>query len=816
MTAPEDGNKEHAGADPELLRRSKISPHLRAIIGDWERRGRTLVPPGAKEGAPGGNPTAPVLIELKGTDTSELERAGIAFQHLFKTFYGAELPLDEIERLADFESILRVHHEERMKPSLNDSIPEIRANTVRNPEHPFGGTNKFTGKGVMIGIIDSGINILHPVFRDPADQTKTRIRAILDQTANPVVSFTRAQIEAAIAADTQIIQPGRTVGGSRVETKNSDHKHGTHVAGIAAGNGKKAGNCRGQFVYVGVAPEAELVIVKYDFTGTQSLQNAINFCVATAQPPPPPMPPTPPPTPPPPPPPPVPLVINMSLGHAIGPHDGTDPMDQMIDTFLNPTIPPAPGTLATVLVAAAGNEGKLGAHAAGTIPQNGIVKRIRFELSEEKSIEGAPTTRLEIRFTAPNGLICKLIPPGNKTNGQTLAQADNQTQFIELKENSTCTIDGTPLIGAPPNARRVLVTITQANKKKRNQKGTWVLEVSNAGANPIAYNAWIDGDQYDKILDEQTRASTLSSPGSARDIITVGAYHPIGKDKGKLADFSSRGPRLGGLAKPDLSAPGVDVRSAKRDFHDGCCCDCCCGSYINMDGTSMAAPHVAGAVALMLERNPTLTHAQIKAILMDTARREFFTGLTLPNFDFGNGKLHVLNALNDVRVRGTGPVITGGGGAAAARVSEHPDVVEAAHAALELPQLEEGTPLSRLLRSREGRRLYERGMRHWEEARELVNSDKRVATVWHRNHGPLVLHHVIRATMLPDVPLPRELEGEELAVRAARLVTALEKHASKDLIRALHATLPLVRQLQGKTLREVVELFESRSELQHA
>jgi subtilisin family serine protease len=506
-------------------------------------------------------------------------------------------------------------------------------------------------------------------------------------------------------------------------------------------------------------------------------------------------------------------VINMSLGHAIGPHDGTDPMDQMIDSFLAGRASMPPGTPAVVLVASAGNEGEPGKRATGTLPPNGLVKRIRFELDKQKSIEGAPRTRVDIRFTAPNGLLVKLIPPGDETSGgSTIANPDAATTFTETRQTSTCTIQGLLVTdpGAAPNARRVLVTITQPKAKEKNQPGKWVLEVSNVGAAAVTYNAWIDGDQFDKILDEQNRASTLSSPGSARDIITVGAYHPVGKDKGELADFSSRGPRLDGVAKPDLSAPGVRVKSARRDFHDGCCCDCCCKSYIEEQGTSMAAPHVTGAIALMLERNPALTPAQIKTILMDRARVDSFTGV--PNNEFGRGKLDVLEALNDARVRLTGPVIT----AAAPAASTAPDAFEAAHAAFDLPQLEEGTPLWRLLRSREGRVLYERGRKHWEEARALVNADKRVATVWHRNHGPLVLHHVIRATMLPHVALPRELEGEELHLRAARLVTALEKRASKELIEALHATLPFVARLQGRTLLEIVELFESRSELQHA
>jgi len=60
------------------------------------------------------------------------------------------------------------------------------------------------------------------------------------------------------------------------------------------------------------------------------------------------------------------------------------------------------------------------------------------------------------------------------------------------------------------------------------------------------------------------------------------------------------------------------------------------------------------------------------------------------------------------------------------------------------------------------------------------------------------------------VALPREVNGEEVSIRAARLVSVLERYASKELVRALHETLPLVAQLQGKTLLEVVEMVEAR------
>ena len=769
--------------DEELLLRSKVSPHLRAKALDWERRHgaeRSKVPV----------PREKVVIELKGPENGDLRALGIDFTPLLGNFYSAEVPLDRLDDIARLPNVLRIHHEPRMQPTLDDSIPEIRGSSVRNKQFPFNGTNKFTGAGVVIGIIDSGINYLHPVFRLPNDPTKTRIRVILDQTQTPSVTFNRGQIEAAIATNTQLIAPGQMVGGNRVVTDNNDHKHGTHVASIAGGSGKQAGNCGGEFKYVGVAPDAEFVIVKYDFTGTASVLAAIQFIAGIAAPPPPATGG-------------VPCVINMSFGHSLGPHDGTDAMDQIIDAYLA-TVPVKP----VVLVASAGNDGEPGKHATGTIPPGGVIKPLRLELNPQKSVTGQATSTIDIRFTAPNGLGCRLIPPGNNTSGGTnLAAPDGAANFTETTQNSTCAISGT-LIPGVPNARRVNISIVSAANGV-NQSGEWRIELTNAGAAPITYHAWSRGDQWDKIKDDVSRANTVGSPGSATNVITVGNYHSSGKDEGKLSDSSSRGPRLDGLQKPDVSAPGEEICSARRDFYTGCCCDCCCDSYIDMSGTSMAAPHVTGAIALMLERNPALTHSQIKGVLLAQARRDSFTGAAA-NSDFGNGKLDVLALLNDPLVRGAGPIISASAPASVWSASPPAPIPEGLP---DMPPLEEGTPLWRLLNTPEGRRLYQLARVHWRELHALVNTQKRVAAVWHRSQGPLLLHHALRTSMLPHVPLPTELNGVDLGVRAARMVSALERYASKDLIKAMHATLPLVRKLQGKTLLELVEMFEASAEL---
>jgi hypothetical protein len=215
----------------------------------------------------------------------------------------------------------------------------------------------------------------------------------------------------------------------------------------------------------------------------------------------------------------------------------------------------------------------------------------------------------------------------------------------------------------------------------------------------------------------------------------------------------------------------------------------------------------------MFERNPNLSHAQVKSVLLAQARRDSFTG-TNPNNEFGNGKLDVLALLNDATVRGAGPVIASSARRASPWSAAPPPVIPEGLPAL--PQLEPGTPLSRLLNTSEGERLYQLGRLHWRELHGIVNTKKRVAAVWHRNQGPLILHHATRASLLPHVPLPQEISGVAINIRAARLVSAIERYASKELVRAMHATLPLVKKLQGKTLLELVEIFEASVEPQDA
>lgn len=130
-------------------------------------------------------------------------------------------------------------------------------------------------------------------------------------------------------------------------------------------------------------------------------------------------------------------------------------------------------------------------------------------------------------------------------------------------------------------------------------------------------------------------AGTVGSPGAAESALTVGAVD--GEDR--LADFSSTGPTADSALKPDLTAPGVDIVSAKAAHgHLG---DPAADGYVSMSGTSMATPHAAGAAAILAQRHPDWTGARIKQAL--TASTTPSTGAT--GYQQGTGRLDVSRAL---------------------------------------------------------------------------------------------------------------------------------------------------------------------------
>jgi hypothetical protein len=142
-------------------------------------------------------------------------------------------------------------------------------------------------------------------------------------------------------------------------------------------------------------------------------------------------------------------------------------------------------------------------------------------------------------------------------------------------------------------------------------------------------------------------ARTISTPGTARKVITAANYITRGAGVGSLASTSSRGPTRDGRQAPTLAAPGQSIISARGHFGAG-------DPYVGMGGTSMAAPHITGTIALMFQKNRNRTQEQIRQCLESTARSDAQTG-PVPNTAWGAGKLDSNAAVNCVPSPGITP-----------------------------------------------------------------------------------------------------------------------------------------------------------------
>jgi len=180
--------------------------------------------------------------------------------------------------------------------------------------------------------------------------------------------------------------------------------------------------------------------------------------------------------------------------------------------------------------------------------------------------------------------------------------------------------------------------------------GVWTLEASNSSTSVEHVDVYISDDQTAWANGAvwtafQSENNTITRPATADSAITVASYSTRGWGTavGDLATFSPTGPRVDGQAIMDITAPGnFDIGAVySKDADAGTL-----GAYDWFGGTSASGPHVAGASALLLQWDPTLTHAQIKTLLQQSARTDAFTGLT-PNDEWGFGKLDVLAGVNE-------------------------------------------------------------------------------------------------------------------------------------------------------------------------
>jgi subtilisin family serine protease len=544
-----------------------------------------------------------VLVQFK-TDVSVLHEMGCAVTSRAGNVVAAFVPASRLEELRRHPQVVYVETSRALKDETDVSAVEI------NLINPIKGCRVIPsdGRGALIGIIDSGFDLTHPGFLD--ERGRTRILAAWDQVnlvgaapAAPIefgygVEYTGATIDGHVSAQRAVI----------VKNHQGAGAHGTYVAGIAAGNGAPHGT------YKGVAPGADLILVTYrndvPIGGSAYVLDAIDYirkrAGASGRP----------------------VVINLSQGDNLGAHDGTSLLERAIDHVV------AEGPV--LVVVSAGNErgGPATHHARGKV-EPGSELTLSFALTggPGRTVDG---DAIELWYSGGDRFAVALQAPGGERSD--FVESGGTEVVVEFAAGNRAHVCSQ--IGHPTNGdNRVGIILEQGDGWGA---GLWRLILRGDRVECGDFDAWADRPNAVTVIDfrsHRSDASTITLPGNSRRAITVGGFisrpspcKNTPEVKGAFAPGSSVGPTRDGRIKPDLTAPSTLVMAprVRKDGRPPC--------YDPGSGTSMAAPHVTGVVALLWSLWPGLAAGRIRAALLSTARADAFTGAT-PNTSWGQGKL---------------------------------------------------------------------------------------------------------------------------------------------------------------------------------
>jgi subtilisin family serine protease len=588
---------------PEKIE-SGMDPHLQHILLD-RREGRKLDGE-LVSSLEDGTVQLDVIAKLK--DPS-IAVPGLNVGCVIGQIVTGTIDVESIEMVRHHSNVLSLKSATKLHADLDFSVAEINAdpdalNTLPSPPN----ANRIDGTGTIVGIIDYGCDFVSQNFRH-ADGS-TRLLALWDQSGG-TNGLSPAPFGYGREFDSSMINAA--LQGSRPYTdlryRPEASSHGTHVMDIAAGNGRATGN-------PGVAPGADLIFVHIahgDVTDDDSFGNSKKLLEAVAY---------------------IfkladelnkPCAINVSLGTHGGPHDGSTLAEQGIDHLLRESPSRA-------LAISAGNSWERRSHSSGEIL-----------VGEEKSlgwnIRGGDRSvnELEVWYPGERQLDVSIISPDGSTLGPV-----SSGETVNINSNNSIVGRIIHRKSDPNNGDNHIDILLDPSLPS----GVWRVLLKNAGTVDASFHSWIERDdqgQSEFVSSDDDRKSTIGSISCGELSIAVGSYLS-GLPSRELSPFTAEGPTRDGKQKPEVSAPGQFLHpywqqgiKAANSLSSG---------TVRMSGTSMASPHVAGLLALIMQASPIVLSAEeLREILIKATRNTPPSALNKWDSRYGFGRVDALQCL---------------------------------------------------------------------------------------------------------------------------------------------------------------------------
>lgn len=526
----------------------------------------------------------------------------------------ARVPASKVLALHKKEYVLSLKAARRLRPLLEKTLQNVRANTDTIPMD----SNSGGGAGVIVGIVDFGLDFCHRNFLDENGQT--RINLLWDQMSSSTcgkpspLGYGRVFDATDINKALRTAAPYQSLGYQiPLDSEFETGSHGTYVTDVAVGNGAGTGQS-------GVAPAAEIVFVDIAngkarsngnlYSNLIQILEAVWFIFDYAEKKN------------------LPCVINISLGTNSGPHDGTSLVEQGLDRLLK-------GATGRAIVTAAGNSTGKGMNASGQLSQAQTTDLLWNVAAQDRTLN-----ELDLWYAGCDSISVEIVAPdGRRIKGGPVKPGWNRC--YDYGTHGIVTVVNRA--NDPNNHRNNLAVFIEGGVAG----GTWKIRLKGDRIQDGRFQAWIERDEGGQSVfisspSVSSEGSTLSSLACGQETISVGGYN-AGEPATPSLTSSATGPTMDLRLKPDISAPGAGILAAQS----------CTGVLRRRySGTSLSAPVVTGIIALMMAeaeaKGIRLTARHISQILSLTARKpESMTGNWHPQY--GHGMVNAAGALAVVR-----------------------------------------------------------------------------------------------------------------------------------------------------------------------